>query len=129
MDNTELKQQLLQWEYVSSEQEREKYFRYAAFRIKWLKITKQHDQVMLYINSFIEGAQRGIDVVVSLTSLIESTTDEAFLAELVEAASVISDRNLKGLTRKEIAEANRIADDIFMKACVEESFHKYVIGD
>jgi hypothetical protein len=124
MDTANLEQQLLKWKFVPSEQEHEKYFRYAAFRIKWLKITRQRDKVLLYINSFIENSHRGIDVVVSLVSLIKSTNDEAILAELLVAATVISDRNLKGLTKKEIAEAERIANAIWKRAVFEESYHE-----
>jgi hypothetical protein len=125
MDTALLKQQLLSWETVPFEQEKEKYFRYAAFRIKLNKITKRNPDRVQEVISFLK-TEKG-DVVVNLVKLIESN-DETILAELLEAATVISDRNLKGLTKKEIAEAEKVANAIWKRAVFEESYHE-ALGD
>lgn len=125
MSTVDLIQQILQWRFVSQEQEYEKYYRYCCFRIKWLKITKHPDTVRQHLAFFRERATEGVDVAVSLADLIQSV-DAGLLPELMEAATVISEGNLKGLNYKEKAEAKRIAENLFKQSIVEESLYKHL---
>ena len=115
----DLYNRLLEWRYVTGEQEYEKYFRYACFKIKWLKITKQREIAVYHLNSFIEAAYRGQDVAVSLTNLLQ-IADSDLQAELIEAIKPISDRSLKGLTTKEIKSAKDIATQLWQQSVLEE---------
>lgn len=112
---------LMYWEFVSPNEEYEKYFRYNCFQKKWLKIAKNKDKARYYLNLWVKKAATGEDIVVNLVNLIKETTDISFQTELVEAALVISEGSTKGLTRAEIAEAKKIATQLWQQSVVEES--------
>ena len=112
---------LMYWEFVSPNEEYEKYFRYNCFQKKWLKIAKNKDKARYYLNLWVKKAATGEDIVVNLVNLMKENTDISFQAELVEAALVISEGSTKGLTRAEIAEAKKIAHQLWQQSVVEES--------
>ena len=112
---------LMYWEFVSPNEEYEKYFRYNCFQKKWLKIAKNKDKARYYLNLWVKKAATGEDIVVNLVNLMKENTDISFQTELVEAALVISEGSTKGLTRAEIAEAKKIAHQLWQQSVVEES--------
>lgn len=117
-------EQLLKWEYVGEDREYEKYFRYACFSLKWRKITEQPEKVAYYIDSFVEASQRGQDVAVSLCHLLR-TADKPLLKELLAVVRVITEGDLNGLTKKEIAAAKNKAQSIWEESVIEESLYDH----
>lgn len=116
---------LLEWEFVSPDLELEKYFRYNCFSQKWLKISKDKDRVLKYLTAWREETSlTGEDIVKHIIRTLNDSSNPEVYLELLEASKTISDRNLKGLTKKEIAEAERIANAIWKRAVFEESYHE-----
>lgn len=115
---------LLEWRHVEQDREYEKYFRYACFSLKWQKITKQPERTVYYLKSFKEATRRGQEVSVSIVDLLQ-IADSQLKAELLEAIKVITDRNLKGLTTKEIASAKKKAQRLVQESMIEQSFIEY----